>query len=468
MSAFEDAWTILSLLVMEDGRRWGDAAAQLQLEDAAAILDPARVQRRHWVGRSRGWSKTTDVGAFTLAAMVSGQLPAGTSAYAAAADREQAGLLRDAIGGFVYRTEELAGALDVQATRVVAKSTGVVLEVLAADAASAYGLRPHWLVLDELCQWPNTRNAREFYEAITTALPKVPTSRAVIITTAGDPAHWSRRPFEAAKAEPSWRVSMTDGPPPWVSPAEVEGERRRLPASAFARLWLNVWSAGEDRLLSRGDVVACVGHAGSLPARPGVSYAIGVDLSRVKDNTVVGVGHVEGCSPDVRVVIDRLDVFKGSQANKISLEAVEECVRARRLAYGPGPVVFDPAHGWQMIERLRRGQLQVVEHTFTPASNSRRALLLLELVREHRLVLPDDDALVDELAALRIRETSPGVYRHDHDAGGHDDRATVVGLIADHLMSLSASSVAENYMDALVASQAGGDLAGGVWRGRLG
>ena len=52
------------------------------------------------------------------------------------------------------------------------------------------------------------------------------------------------------------------------------------------------------------------------------------------------------------------------------------------------------------------------------------------LLREHRLALPDDAELLEELATVRLRESTPGVYRLDHDASGHDDRAVSLALAA--------------------------------------
>jgi hypothetical protein len=52
------------------------------------------------------------------------------------------------------------------------------------------------------------------------------------------------------------------------------------------------------------------------------------------------------------------------------------------------------------------------------------------LLREHRLELPDDPGLLEELATVRLRESTPGVYRLDHDADGYDDRAVALGLAA--------------------------------------
>ena len=66
----------------------------------------------------------------------------------------------------------------------------------------------------------------------------------------------------------------------------------------------------------------------------------------------------------------------------------------------------------------------------SPVSVGRLAMTLHLLLREHRLALPDDAELLEELATVRLRESTPGVYRLDHDASGHDDRAVAIGLAA--------------------------------------
>lgn len=44
-----------------------------------------------------------------------------------------------------------------------------------------------------------------------------------------------------------------------------------------------------------------------------------------------------------------------------------------------------------------------------------------------------DQALVDELRNVRLRETSPGV-RMDHDPGRHDDRAIALAMAASGVL----------------------------------
>ena len=76
-----------------------------------------------------------------------------------------------------------------------------------------------------------------------------------------------------------------------------------------------------------------------------------------------------------------------------------------------------------MSQRLRVEASRCRVHVHA-TSVSRLALRLHGLIRDHALELPDDPELLDELANVRLRETSPGVYRLDHDPGRHDDRAS--------------------------------------------
>jgi hypothetical protein len=258
----------------------------------------------------------------------------------------------------------------------------------------------------------------------------------VIITTSGDPTHWSRKVFDQAEADPArWRVSMAHTCAPWMDPAEIEAERRRLPDSTFGRLFCNEWRASEDRLFKPDEVRRCVTLTGPQLPEQGRTYALGVDLALRNDRAVVAVGHITGHGDQATVVVDNLDIFTPTKGHEIRMGDVEEAVLHRSRQYNRAPAVFDPAQAWSLMQRLRVEHVDVIEHTFTTASNSRRALELLQLVREQRLALPPDEELIDELVALRLRETSPGVYRFDHDPDRHDDRAVACSLVANYLLS---------------------------------
>lgn len=457
------ALQLLARLVLDDGRQWGLAATPEQWGDAGAVLDREAPQRRHWLGRARGYSKTVDVAAMSIAAMLT-QMRAGASAYAAAADRDQARLLLDAIRGFSHRTPDLGLALDVQAYRVLAPR-GVTLDILAADGPGAWGLRPDLVVVDEFAQWPDSANAREMFDALLTALPKVAGSRLVVITSAGDPAHWSYRLHEAAAAEPQrWRVSDLPGPAPWMDPEDLAAEKRRLLPATYARLFENKWVTGEDRLTSRETVESLAVLEGPLPPRPGRRYVIGLDVGVTNDRTAAVVAHAERLSArrqigheaevltrwraerygerrelehetdEVKVVVDRVAVWAGSRLKPVSLTEVADWVFQAAVDYG-GVLVFDPYQAVHLAQELRAQGVLTEQFTFSSASVGRLAATLHRLLREKALEIPHDQELIDELVGVRLRETSPGVFRLDHDRGKHDDRAIALALAAHHLLN---------------------------------
>jgi hypothetical protein len=426
-----------ALVVGADGQRWGERASELQRADARALLDPDG-PRRHWIGRPRGYSKTDDLAAVMIVALLE-RLQGGDEAVAVAADREQAGILVRRIKWIAARTPELGSALNVE-RYAVTTSGGARLEAMASDAAGSWGRTPAWAVADELGQWARSPSAQELWMAISSAVAKVPKGVLAIISTAGEPDHWSRGVYENAVEDPLWHVSEIHTPAPWLDAGDIEGERRRLPESIFSRLWENRWASGEDTLLKYEDVVQCACLPGALDPEVGVRYIVGADLAVRRDRAVVAVCHAEQLEDDqgkpdgVRVVCDQLDVFRATHGQDIDLQQVQDTVLARARSYNHAPTIFDPAQAHQMMQALRREGLQVQEHVFSATSNSKRALVILELVRGHRLWLPDEQELIGEFAALRLVQRGPGLFRYDHMAGKHDDQVTAIGLCAHHLL----------------------------------
>jgi len=422
------ALDLLAALVLENGARWGDVAAPWQWTDAEAILDEHSGTPYSFLTRSRGGSKTDDLAGMSLAVMLA-QLAPGSRLYGVAADLDQGRLLVQSIEGFARRTPELAGALDLGAYRVAASRAGTTLEVLPADGPGAWGLRPSFLVVDELAAWPATAGAANLWSAVTSSAAKVPGCRMAVLTTAGDPAHWSRKVLTHALADPLWRVNEVLGPAPWLDSAKVAEQRRRLPESIFRRLFENEWTSGEDRLVAAEDLAACVTLDGPLDPRPGTRYVIGLDIGLKRDSTVAAVCHLDGAV----VTLDRLAVWSGSRLRPVQLGEVEEWLAKAARDYRAS-VVVDPWQAAQLTERLRRRGVKMSEYAFSAQSVGRLASTLYQLLRERALRLPDDPALLDELANVRLRETSPGVLRMDHDSGRHDDRAIALALAAHRLV----------------------------------
>jgi hypothetical protein len=250
--------------------------------------------------------------------------------------------------------------------------------------------------------------------------------------------------LDHAMSDPLWRVNEVPGPVPWVDAERIEEQRRRLLDSSFRRLHLNEWTSAEDRLATAEDLGACVTLDGPQAPEPGRRYVLGVDVGLKRDRTAIAVCHAEPLSRreigvgdvriGVRVVLDRMQVWQGSRAEPVKLAEVEDWIASASALYNHAPARFDPWQALGSIERLRARGVRCDEFSFTAASVGRLAAVLHLLIKNRSLALPDDRDLLDELAAVRLRETSPGVVRIDHDADGHDDRALAVALAAAALV----------------------------------
>jgi hypothetical protein len=422
-------------LVLEDGRKLGDVATDWQLRLLAWALDPDSEPNRIEL-RPRGGAKTSDTAAVMIVMLLEVLTP-GSRAYAFAVDRDQSRLILDAIRGYCARTPALAGALTVNNYTVTARS-GSVLEIMASDSASAWGLKPAFVVIDEWCQLPSTTNTQALWEAITSSMGKVEGAKLLCASTAGDPGSWQHRVWETARKSGNWSTAQIKGPLPWVSKEFLEEQRSILPDSAYQRLHLDLWAAPENRLAAADDVHKCVQFSiergeWPIPRRPDTRYVLAADLSVVKDRTAVAVMHAERTDNEdgqrmvTRVVLDRLHVVSPSRKEPIDFAAVEEWIVTAAQDYG-AVCFIDPYQAMSTVQRIRNRGVSIEPVNFTMATNDRMAVGLHTLIRSHRLAIPDDPELIDELTTMRLIEKSPGQYKLEHDPSRHNDRGVAIAL----------------------------------------
>jgi len=439
--AMREAKALLAALVLEDGRRIGDVWESWQWALAMWAFDE-RARPNRWESRPRGGSKSTDIAGISMVAMLT-TLAGGSQLDVYAVDRDQARLIVDWARGIVARSPGLASALSIDNYKITSRN-GSVLEVLAADAASAYGRKPAIAVLDEFCQWPNTTNARGVWQAVSSSMGKVAGAKLLLASTSGDPGHWSRRIYETAVKSKSWAVQDVAGPLPWASEEFLAEQREILPGSVYTRLHLNQWAAPEDRLTSLDDIRACVTLDGPQDPAPGRRYVIGVDLSQVKDRTACAVMHAERAAGEdgrevvQRYVLDRLEVWQPSRANPIDYNAVEGWIVEAARQYR-AQIYGDIYQAVGMAQRIRNQGFPFELVSLSVPTNNKMAVALHTTIRSHRLAIPDDPELIDELAAMRIVETSPNLFKLEHDPDKHNDRGTAIGLA---LMALATAEPA--------------------------
>jgi hypothetical protein len=424
----------------DDVGAWGEHADERQWVDAASILGDG--PRRQWWGRTRGWSKTRDASAILLAALLTGAVPPGQPAYCCASDADQARLVVDSIRGFVGGTG-LSDRITMRASTITDSVTGGQIIVLPADSAGALGLRPSWVLCDELANWGDVAGPRTFYENVSSGVAKT-SGRLLIITTAGTVGHWSQVIHDRAADDPAWRLSNVHAAPPWISEEEIATERRRLPGSVFLRLWENRWSSGEDRLADATAVARCVGHSGPLAPSPGVGYVVAVDLGVKTDPTVGVVAHVEVRDGRDVYVVDRLQRWVPSKGRPVDLAEVQAWVVEINRAYRPGLVAIESWQAFSMLGTLRSLGVPVQEFVASGPSSSRVALALFDAIKATSLDLPDDPELIRELQEVRLVASGGAAerYRLDHSSGKHNDQAVAIGIALLQLMENRPSNYA--------------------------
>jgi hypothetical protein len=422
-------------LVLEDGRKLGDVAEDFQLRLLMWALDPDSEPNRIEL-RPRGGAKTSDTAALMVTMLLKVVAP-GSRAYAFAADRDQSRLIIDAIRGYVSRTPALANTLTVNNYTVTARN-GTELQVMASDSASAWGLKPAIVFVDEWCQLPSTTNTETLWQAITSSMGKVPGAKLLCASTAGDPGSWQHRVWETARNSRNWSTAQIEGPLPWVSKEFLAEQRAILPDSAYQRLHLDRWASPEDRLAAADDVRACVAFSiekgqWPLPKQAGVGrYVMGVDLALVRDRAVCALMHAERAENEdgqrivARLVLDRLQVWKPSHKDPLDFMAVEEWIAYTAAEYGC-VVYVDPYQAMSTVQRIRNRGVAIEPVNFTMASNDRMAVGLHTLIRSHRLAIPDDEELIEELMTIRLVEKN-GQFKLEHDASRHNDRGTALSL----------------------------------------
>ena len=115
-------------------------------------------KQRAYLERSRGHAKTSDAAVMVTYPLSFSRKP--VKGVAAAADMDQAKLLRDAVDRLVRLNPWLATILKVDQWKVTNTRTGSTLEIISSDAPTSYGLTPDFVIIDELtnCAHPSFGN----------------------------------------------------------------------------------------------------------------------------------------------------------------------------------------------------------------------------------------------------------------------------------------------------------------------
>ena len=409
---------------------WADAAFPFQLEDARAVLADDGPPY-HFLTRSRGASKTTDLAGLALAMLLAAEHPARF--VWTAADADQARLAIDRIDGY-FRDSDLPESVEVQARRIRVSGSDARLDVLPADESSSWGLLVDAVFCDELTNWSDTPLPRRLWEAVSSAVAKRDDAKLIVLGTAGNPSHFSRKILDHALTSPLWRVNEGSGPAPWLDSDRLAEQKARLPDSVFRQLFKNEWVAVEGSFLDPAVVDAAFTLDGPSLGPPELidsetesrpNYYAALDLGSVSDRTALAIGHRDGEA----VVLDRMQVWQGTRARPVDFAEVEKFIVDAHKRFG-FRLRLDPWQGLDLAQRLRAQGVRAEEFPFSQSSKQRLAATLLHSLNAGNLKLYDGaEGLRDELLGLRLRQSASGAWSFDHSSGGHDDRAVSLALM---------------------------------------
>jgi phage terminase large subunit-like protein len=204
MPAADQVLAFLGTLPIVSGLRAGEKMELLEFQErfvrgVYAETEGERLVRLAALSVARGNGKSALLAGLSLAHLLGPMKEPHGECYAAALDREQAGVLYRMVRNYVEATPWMAAAVNVRDWHksIEVEADRSTWTALTSDARKAHGLAPSFWIADEVAQW----RSRELWDNLRTGMAKRAHALGVTISTqAADDFHfWS----EMLDAEPS-------------------------------------------------------------------------------------------------------------------------------------------------------------------------------------------------------------------------------------------------------------------------
>ncbi len=406
MTDAADSIAFIGELTLPDGRRLAETMpADPWIEDD--VLRPILERRDDgtpahkvcWIETARGHYKTGIVACIALADALSMD---ATTVIAVAADKDQAGLLTEAIAGQFRRNPRLASMFKITQDVLTVKATGSRIRIMSSDAPSAYGIgvdaRRLRIICDEIGQWAR----RDLFDAMMTALPKVADAQMVVITNAGIRGSWQEEARAAIEGVPGNYLYAPAGViASWISAADLAQVEASLPAPVFRRYYDNVWSNEVSGFVPMEWWDACRAELPDLAA--GEPVVLGVDAAYASDTfSIVTCSDMPG-RPDV-VAVRHVAIWVPPAHGTIDFEDPYAFLGEMVRGFNIVQIAYDPAMLHDFTDRFRK-EFTVWVSEFPQGRP--RAIAdsdLLARIRDRRLAHNGDPQLREHVknAALEI------------------------------------------------------------------
>jgi len=378
--------------------------------------DGSRVVRRVVLLLPRGNRKTSLCAAITLLHLIGPERLPGGRIISAASTREQAReLFREAALIVEHDARLKKVAVRDYTSSVTFKQERTEYRAISSDGAGQHGKTPNVVIMDELHAWEG-RGGQLLYEALDSALVKVPGTLSIIASTSGrgqENLAWRAVDYAIkvqkgeiddpatlpiifmAEAEDDWtdpdawaavNPGMRHGYPDRTAFEDKAAKAQHSPfeRDSFLQFNLNRWldtSTSPFVEMTTYDEGAFPVDLEDMEARQ-VPCWLGVDLSKNEDLTVAVACWRDGdsylvhpwffCPEDaLRARGERhgVDYVAWAEAgfitptpgNVVDLRAVEDCIREARARFAVREIAFDPTFGRTMMASLSDDGLPAVE-----------------------------------------------------------------------------------------------------------
>lgn len=217
MPPAERVLAFLRELPIVSGLRAGENMELLAFQEqfVRGVYEPTndagnRVVRLAGLSVARGNGKSAVLAGLSLAHLLGPMKEAYGECYAAALDREQAGVLYNMTKAYIEAVPWMAARVNIRDwhKEITDEPTRSIWRALTSDARKAHGLAPSFWVADEVAQW----RSRELWDNLKTGMAKRRNALGVTISTqARDDFHfWSQ--ILDAEPTPSFYVQLHTAP----------------------------------------------------------------------------------------------------------------------------------------------------------------------------------------------------------------------------------------------------------------
>ena len=193
---------------------------------------------------------------------------------------------------------------------------------------------------------------------------------------------------------------------PWVKPAYLPQQKRRLRENSFLRLHENKWASGEEAFVDVVVLDACT----NPDMRKGSDFdglvTVGIDIGLKHDCSAIAVvGMID--AETLAVVDHRCYVPKAGRTLDLE-KTVEAVMLAYDKKYDIRTVYYDPYQFARSARTLENAGLPMQEYCQTAGNTVAMSQALSSILSNQDIMIYEDEELRDHLLKASIRETIRG------------------------------------------------------------